>query len=84
MAISILKEAGCEEIYIFGSIANGDYQNESDIDFAIRGLPEEKYYKICGKLMRNMEHSFDLVDLDEKGNRFSRFIAEKGVFIRVA
>ena len=37
-AVEILKQEGCQEIYLFGSLVNGDFNDESDIDIAIKGL----------------------------------------------
>jgi len=33
--MEILKSAGCTEIYLFGSIAEGRYGSDSDIDIAV-------------------------------------------------
>ena len=46
-AIKILKENGAKEVYIFGSIANGKFNENSDIDIAIRGLEESEFYKVA-------------------------------------
>ena len=52
-AVSILKEAGCSEIYIFGSLAEGkDVLLTSDIDLAVKGLPNAKYFKALADLLR--------------------------------
>jgi predicted nucleotidyltransferase len=83
VASDILQSAGCKEIYIFGSIARGDYHSNSDIDFAIKGLPENVFFKIGGKLLVNLEHNFDLVALDNQSDDFSSYIMDNEVFIRV-
>lgn len=83
-AVKILTDAGCREVYIFGSLVRGDYGECSDIDIATRGLPKSLFYKIGGKLMMNLRHKFDLVELDDDENNFSRFIEVNEVFIRVA
>lgn len=36
--IEILKKYNTKEIYLFGSLVNGNYGKNSDIDIAIRGL----------------------------------------------
>lgn len=63
-AIRILKEGGCAEIYLFGSIAEGRATPHSDIDLAVRGCPPEKFFALLGELMVELEHAVDLVDLD--------------------
>ncbi len=43
-AVKILKENGATEIFIFGSIVNGNFNKNSDIDIAIRGIKQENPY----------------------------------------
>ena len=83
-AVSILKNAGCSEIYIFGSLVKGDCNNESDIDIAVNNLPLGKFFEISGLLMLELEHSFDLIKLDDKKSHFSNYIKENEVLLRVA
>ena len=82
-AIKILKENGAKEVYIFGSIANGKFNENSDIDIAIRGLKESEFYKVASILMFELEHEFDLIDLDDKANDFSQMISKVGGLLKV-
>lgn len=82
-AIKILKENGAKEVYIFGSIANGKFNENSDIDIAIRGLEESEFYKVASILMFELEHKFDLIDLDDKANDFSQMISKVGGLLKV-
>jgi predicted nucleotidyltransferase len=72
-AIRILKTAGCEEVYLFGSLADGDASSGSDIDLAIRGCPSGQFFRLQGKLLMELEHRADLVDLDKDGD-LARFL----------
>lgn len=83
-AIEILENAGCTEIYIFGSLVKGTFSDNSDIDFAVKGLPGKIYFKVAAKLNIELEHNFDLIRIDDKEDRFGNFIEEKEEFIRVA
>ena len=47
----ILKENGATEVFIFGSIANGNFNQNSDIDIAVKGLNEKNFYKVASILM---------------------------------
>lgn len=82
-AIKILKENGAKEVFIFGSIANGRFNKNSDIDIAVKGLNEKKFYKVASILMFELENEFDLIDLDDKENRFSQMLLKVGGLLKV-
>jgi predicted nucleotidyltransferase len=82
-AVQILKEEGCTEIYLFGSVATGETHARSDIDLAVRGCPPSRFFHTLGRLMRELEHSVDLVDLDSV-DPFALFLEQKGRLLRVA
>ncbi len=82
-AVKILKENGATEIYIFGSIVNGNFNKNSDIDIAIRGIKQENFYKIASMLMFEIEKEIDLVDLDDENNRFAQMILKGNSLIKV-
>ena len=82
-AIEILKENGAKEVFIFGSIANGKFNINSDIDIAVRGIEAEKFYKVASILMFELENEFDLIDLDDKENRFSQMLLKVGGLLKV-
>jgi len=81
-AIKILKEFGCKEVYIFGSLVQGKATKESDIDLAIRNYPIEKFFRIYGVLYMELSHTPDLVDLDMDAN-FGEYLEKEGGLIRV-
>ncbi len=80
--IWIIKEEGCQEAYIFGSLARGEQTNSSDIDIAVKGMKPDKFFKVYGKLISSIEHNVDLVDIDD-GSDFSKLIMAKGEMMRV-
>jgi predicted nucleotidyltransferase len=83
-AIAILKAEGCDEIYIFGSLVEGATPRPgTDIDIAVRGLPQSRFFGTYGKLLMSLDHPIDLVDLDE-GTPFVRVLEKKGTLYRVA
>jgi predicted nucleotidyltransferase len=51
LAVEILKDAGCSEIYIFGSIMKHTADDNSDIDLAIKGCPRGMFFKLLGRLI---------------------------------
>ncbi|MGE0086308.1 MAG: nucleotidyltransferase family protein [Desulfococcaceae bacterium] len=64
-AVEILKQAGCREIFLFGSLAENAIREGSDIDIAVRGCPKGKFFHLLGKLLLKLDIDVDLVDLDE-------------------
>lgn len=83
-AISILKEEGCTEVYLFGSLADGlPVHRRTDIDIAVRGLDTGRYFEVFGRILSTLDHSMDLVDLDRE-TPFTRALLEKGIVHRVA
>ena len=82
-AIQILKDNGATEVYIFGSIANGSFNDNSDIDIAIKGINAENFYRVASILMFELENKFDLIDLDDKENRFSQMLLRVGGLLKV-
>ncbi len=83
IAKEILLREGCKEIYIFGSMVNGNYTKISDIDIAAIGLSKGKYFKVYGELLEKISRPIDLIGLDYD-NDFSRVIKGTVKFERVA
>jgi predicted nucleotidyltransferase len=83
IAAEILLSDGCREVYLFGSLANGDYTPESDIDLATVGLPKERFISSYAKILSRIRRRVDLIPLDydqDFGNR----VKNSGVIARVA
>ena len=83
-ASEILKKYGCTEIFVFGSVVNGKFNDDSDIDIAVKGLEDRLFFKVLAELGRQLFHEIDLIDLDDEENRFVQFILKKGELIKVA
>jgi predicted nucleotidyltransferase len=76
-AVEILKQGGCTEIFLFGSLASGNFNPQSDIDLAVRGCPSEKFFHLLGQLIFRLDYPVDLIDLDSR-DPLARFLKEKG------
>ena len=83
-AVEILKNRGCTEVYLFGSLVNGDYHENSDIDLGIKGLKGQIYFKTWAEIDSAVNTQIDLVDFDGEDNRFAQFILrEESELIKV-
>lgn len=74
-----LKSAGCSEIYLFGSAAEGNARETSDLDIAVRGIPANRFFAIYGELLSRCSRPIDLVDLDLQTNLGRRILAGTNV-----
>jgi len=82
-AAAILKAAGAEEVYLFGSTVDGPFHPDSDIDLAVTGLPPDKFFQVMGQTLLVLPRPLDLIDLDVD-TPFTRYLKEKGKLQRVA
>jgi predicted nucleotidyltransferase len=80
-AVKILKDAGCSEIYLFGSHATGKSHTQSDIDLAIRGCPQGRFFRLVGQLYMELDTRVDLVDLDNENDPFVRRLTTSGELV---
>ena len=83
IALKILQQAGCTEIFLFRSIIDGRINEKSDIDIAIKGCPKGLFFRLYGQLIRNIAHPVDLIDL-EKQKSFYPYLQDHGELVRVA
>lgn len=82
-AVQYLKEVGCTEIYIFGSVVTGGATSSSDLDIAVKGIPAEKFFDVYGALMFLLDHKVDLIDLQLQ-ERFGEILIRSEEILRVA
>ena len=61
-AVRILTEGGCQEVYVFGSLAEGASREASDTDLAVRGCPPGMFFHLLGRLLLELEHPVGPID----------------------
>jgi len=76
-AVEILKNRGCTEVYLFGSLTHGNYCEKSDIDLGIKGLERKIYFKTWAEIERVVNNQIDLVYFDGEDNDFAQFILQE-------
>ncbi len=82
-AITILRKYGVTEIYIFGSLADGTYTDNSDIDIAVKGMKPELYLKAYSELSFSINKKIDLLNMDTQ-ERFAQMLVNLKELVRVA
>jgi predicted nucleotidyltransferase len=70
-AIILLKNEGCRDIYLFGSLVTGKIREDSDIDIGIKGIPDGKFLSLYSKLYFDFDNKIDLVDFDSNESFYS-------------
>jgi predicted nucleotidyltransferase len=70
-ATSLLKNEGCESVYLFGSMVTGKIHKNSDIDIGIKGLPPRKFIRTYSLLDNSLSNKVDLVDFDTNSGFFT-------------
>lgn len=70
IATKILKDAGCTEVYLFGSQATGRAHSGSDVDLGIRGLTTGSFFGLHYDLEQALKMRIDLVDFDHQKDFF--------------
>jgi predicted nucleotidyltransferase len=70
-ATNLLKNEGCQSIFLFGSLVTGKIQDDSDIDIGIKGLPKGKFFEVYSRLYFDIENKIDLVDFDANPDFYS-------------
>lgn len=81
-AAQILKDFGALEVYLFGSRAEGKDSEFSDIDFAVRGLPDDIFFRAYARASMGLPVEMDLVSLDDV-NPFVEFLLKEGNLVRI-
>lgn len=64
----LIKKYRISEVYLFGSLARGDFDHDSDIDLAVAGLPEKLYleaYGLAGELSAPLKVDLVLLETAE-------------------
>lgn len=81
-AVELSRAEGCTEVYVFGSVAVGKARSRSDLDIAVRGCPPDRFYRLLGRLMVELSHPVDLVDLD-LDREIADFLTAEGSLVHV-
>jgi predicted nucleotidyltransferase len=63
-AAELLKNEGCEAVFLFGSMVTGKIHQNSDIDIGITGLPPKRFFRVYAYLDKAVSNRIDLVDFD--------------------
>ncbi|SHJ53586.1 nucleotidyltransferase family protein [Desulfofundulus thermosubterraneus] len=82
IARQLARRFGVTKVCLFGSLAAGDFDQFSDIDLAVAGLPEREYLKAYG-LAEEIARPFavDLVLLENAVETLKERVQKEGIVL---
>lgn len=82
--IEILKKYEVEKIFLFGSACQQEkFNRHSDIDIAVLGLSDQKFFKAYGELIMNLDFEIDLKPYEKLDQLMKDRILKQGEVIYV-
>ncbi|MGQ9631379.1 MAG: nucleotidyltransferase family protein [bacterium] len=76
--VEMLRDRGANEAYLVGSLADGNFDLESDIDIAVEGVKPEEYFSLLAEV-NELGFKVDLIDLRACGDPFADHLRRRGV-----
>src|SRR5688572_11436530 len=81
-AATFLREQGAKKVWLFGSLAKGRHPTvHSDFDFAVEGLPGDRFFGSLGHLLQVLPRPVDLVDFETCAPLLRAQILEHGIVL---
>ncbi|MBI5852405.1 MAG: nucleotidyltransferase domain-containing protein [Planctomycetes bacterium] len=75
---------GAKRVIVFGSVARGNAEEDSDLDLAVEGLPSARYFEAMAKAYGAASRPVNLLRLEELGSTLRERVAAEGEVIRDA
>ena len=82
LAARFLKQQGATRVWLFGSLAKGRRPTvHSDFDFAVEGLPGDRFFGSVGHLLQVLPRPVDIVELERCPALLREQILEHGIIL---
>ena len=82
-AARVLISYGAQEVYLLGSLAKGEVTEDSDVDLAVKGLPDGVFFSAVAQASRILSVPLDVMTYD--GNAaLVKLLTMRGEMRRVA
>jgi len=82
-AARVLISFGAQEVYLFGSLARDEAAADSDVDLAVKGLPDSVFFSAIAQASRVLSVPLDVMTYD--GNTaLVKLLTMRGEMRRVA
>ena len=81
-AARFLREQGASRVWLFGSLAKGRRPTvHSDFDFAVEGLPADRFFGSVGHLLQVLPRPVDLVEIESCSDFLRERILTEGILL---
>ena len=82
LAAKFLREQGAQRVWLFGSLAKGRRATDhSDFDFAVEGLPKDRFFGSVGHLLQILPRSVDVVEFESCPALLREQILDHGIIL---
>ena len=82
VAAKFLKDQGAQKVWLFGSLAKGRKPTvHSDFDFAVEGLPADRYFGSVGHLLQILPRPVDIIELESSPALLREQILDHGIIL---
>ena len=82
LAARFLREQGAKRVWLFGSLAKGRRPTvHSDFDFAVEGLPADRFFGSVGHLLQVLPRPVDIVEVENCSTLLRDQILEHGIIL---
>ena len=82
LAARFLREQGAKRVWLFGSLAKGRRPTvHSDFDFAVEGLPADRFFGSVGHLLQILPRPVDVVEIEDCPTLLREQILEHGIIL---
>ena len=82
LAARFLRAQGATRVWLFGSLAKGRRPTvHSDFDFAVEGLPADRFFGSVGHLLQILPRPVDIVELESCAPLLREQILEYGIIL---
>lgn len=75
---SILIHHGAMKIILYGSLARGDYRDDSDIDVCVEGIPNENYFRAIAECLMKTQRRVSILDFQNIHGYLKERILKEG------
>lgn len=77
----LLDEYNVTQIILFGSLCKGTFNQESDIDLAVAGIPAPEYFHVLAQVNSISQRWIDLKPLEELEPHFKKRVLQTGEYL---